>query len=132
MAADSAEDQRDDTIASKKAAQKMMFAWLIAEKIATDWPLIDFAAAAVAVFSFAGCAVARVNVGYFPAVTSALKAVVSTAAGKDTAVDSATVVAAGELLDAFLASATNHLQTPSFVKCQIYSAHSYPDQQHFG
>ncbi len=81
---------------------------------------------------------------YFPAGTSALKAAGVTAAGKDTAADSATAVAVGEQLVAFLAFAADYLQTywraplvpsnslMSSVKFQIYSAHWYSGQQHLG
>ena len=76
------------------------------------------------------------SVTYFPAGTSAL-----IAAGKDIAVYSATAVAVGEQLVAFLAFAADYLQTYwreplvplNFLLSsvnQAYSAHWYSGQQH--
>lgn len=105
MAADSAEEQKETMTASQKAEWQMMIAWLIAEKIVTDWFVIDSAAAAVAEYG-----IAWVCEGYFPAGSSALKAFVAIAAGAYTAADSATVVAAAvEQPVAFLAFAADYL-----------------------
>lgn len=67
-----------------------MFANQIAEKIATDLAVTNFAAAA------GGCEIAQVSVDDFPVEASALKAVVVSAADKDTAEDFGTAAVAVE------------------------------------
>jgi hypothetical protein len=69
-----------------------MFANQIAEKIATDLAVTSFAAAAAA----GGCEIAQVSVDDFPVEASALKAVVVSAADKDTAEDFGTAAVAVE------------------------------------
>jgi hypothetical protein len=68
-----------------------MFANQIAEKIATDLAVTNFAAAAAG-----GCEIAKVSVDDFPVEASALKADVASAADKDTAEDFGTAAVAVE------------------------------------
>jgi flagellar biosynthesis/type III secretory pathway ATPase len=75
----------------------MVFAHQTAEKIATDLTVIGFVAAA-------GREIAQVSAGDFPVEASASKAVVVTAAGKNTAEDFGAAVVAVEQLVAYLVS----------------------------
>jgi type IV secretory pathway protease TraF len=101
----------------------MVFAHQIAEKIATDLTVIGFAAA--------GREIAQVSAGDFPVEASASKAVVVTAAGKNTAEEFGTAVVAVEQPVAYLVSenwqaywrALVPLDSPlGSVKHQRYSA----------
>ena len=66
---------------------------MFANQIATDLAVTSFAAAAAAAAG-GGCEIAQVSVDDFPVEASALKAVVVSAADKDTAEDSGTATVA--------------------------------------
>lgn len=99
MRADSAEDLGEMIASMKVALWKKL-----AEMIATELVVIGSAAAAAA-----GCEIASLTVRYFPAETLVLKsAVVTAAAGRDTAVVGFGTVVVGEQLVAFLAFASEY------------------------